>query len=232
MVETYQITSSVCMPILGLCPARELYSETHVAELLVQILSAVDYLHGRRVIHLDLKSDNMLVDDCNHLKIVDLGSAQLFTPGQPLNIEHIQGLSESRGTDPVRPAKKATHICAAVASSNDSTFDCSNRRPRQRYTAVHEGRCWTGTNSLVSSSPADPKLTNPKSFLPVNHYILFLPHLHSTIRTISSVHLCSQFILSFPKLRKSSKVTASALKLTFGPLECCRSSCKMGKLHR
>lgn len=82
-----------------MCPVRDLYAETHVAELLVQILSAVDYLHSRRVIHLDLKSDNMLVDDCNHLKIVDLGSAQSFTPGQPLNIEHIQGLSDSKGTD-------------------------------------------------------------------------------------------------------------------------------------
>lgn len=81
------------------CPVRDLYAESHVAELLLQILSAVDYLHGRRVIHLDLKSDNMLVDDCNHLKIVDLGSAQSFTPGQPLHIEHIQGLSESKGAD-------------------------------------------------------------------------------------------------------------------------------------
>lgn len=82
-----------------LCPLRDLYTEAHVADLLVQILSAVDYLHSRRVIHLDLKSDNMLVDDGNHLKIVDLGSAQSFTPGQPLNIEHIHGMSESKGTD-------------------------------------------------------------------------------------------------------------------------------------
>lgn len=94
------ISIHVCVSNPGPCPARDLYSEAQVAELLVQILSAVDYLHGRRVIHLDLKSDNILVDDCNQLKIVDLGSAQLFTPGQPLNIEHIQGLSESRGTDP------------------------------------------------------------------------------------------------------------------------------------
>lgn len=82
-----------------LCPLRDLYTEAHVGDLLVQILSAVDYLHSRRVIHLDLKSDNMLVDDGNHLKIVDLGSAQSFTPGQPLNIEHIHGMSESKGTD-------------------------------------------------------------------------------------------------------------------------------------
>ncbi|XP_020557934.1 obscurin isoform X4 [Oryzias latipes] len=76
--------------------ARDLYAETHVTELLVQILSAVDYLHSRRVVHLDLKSDNMLVDDCNHLKIVDFGSAQCFVPGQPLHIEHIHGISDSK----------------------------------------------------------------------------------------------------------------------------------------
>ena len=88
---------------LCLCPGRDTYAENHVAELLVQILSAVDYLHSRRVIHLDLKSDNMLVDDCNHMKIVDLGSAQSFTPGQPLNVEHIHGLSESKGADALFP---------------------------------------------------------------------------------------------------------------------------------
>ncbi|XP_035804053.2 obscurin isoform X3 [Amphiprion ocellaris] len=108
LVQLHTAIISPCYLVLveELCPgkellyslaARDLYAETHVAELLVQILGAVDYLHSRRVIHLDLKSDNMLVDDNNHIKIVDLGSAQSFTPGQPLNIEHIQGMSDSRG---------------------------------------------------------------------------------------------------------------------------------------
>ncbi|KAM6922089.1 obscurin [Xenentodon cancila] len=99
------ITTSYMVLVEELCPgkellhslaARDLYAETHVTELLLQILSAVDYLHGRRVIHLDLKSDNILVDDCNHLKIVDFGSAQSFLPGQPLNVEHIHGLSDNK----------------------------------------------------------------------------------------------------------------------------------------
>lgn len=132
--------SSVRFLVKPVCPLRDVYSESHVAELLVQILSAVDYLHSRRVIHLDLKSDNMLVDDCNHLKIVDLGSAQLFTPGQPLNVEHVQGLSESRGTDRSHPVEKATQICAPVGSFNDSDLNCPNRRLQQRYTALIEGR--------------------------------------------------------------------------------------------
>ncbi|XP_058494917.1 obscurin isoform X2 [Solea solea] len=104
-LHTAFITPCYLVLVEELCPGKELldslavrdlYAEVHVAELLFQILSAVDYLHSRRVVHLDLKSDNMLVDDCNHLKIVDFGSAQSFTPGQPLIVEHIQGLSESK----------------------------------------------------------------------------------------------------------------------------------------
>ncbi|KAM4574398.1 obscurin [Fundulus diaphanus] len=99
------ITPRYVVLVEELCPgkellhslaARDLYAESNVAELLHQIVSAVDYLHSRRVVHLDLKSDNMLVDDGNHLKIVDLGSAQSFIPGQPLSIEHIHGFSDSK----------------------------------------------------------------------------------------------------------------------------------------
>ncbi len=76
---------------------RNLYSETQVTDLLEQILSAVDYLHSRRIVHLDLKSDNMLVTGRNVVKIVDLGSAQPFTPGQALNIEHIKEMTDNKG---------------------------------------------------------------------------------------------------------------------------------------
>ncbi|XP_077390337.1 obscurin [Festucalex cinctus] len=104
-LHTAYLTSCYLVLVEELCPgkellyslaARDVYSEADVAELLGQILSAVDYLHGRRVVHLDLKSDNMLVDDGNHLKIVDFGSALSFTPGQPVHTEHLQGLSESK----------------------------------------------------------------------------------------------------------------------------------------
>ncbi|XP_073724075.1 obscurin [Misgurnus anguillicaudatus] len=75
---------------------RDLYGELNVTDLLEQILSAVDYLHSRRIVHLDLKSDNMLVSG-QKVKIVDLGSAQQFIRGQALNIEHIKEITDNKG---------------------------------------------------------------------------------------------------------------------------------------
>lgn len=47
---------------------------------LVQILQGVEYLHSHRILHLDLKSDNIIVTHLNAIKIVDFGSAQNFNP--------------------------------------------------------------------------------------------------------------------------------------------------------
>ncbi|XP_026201009.1 obscurin isoform X5 [Anabas testudineus] len=175
-LHTTFITSCYMVLVEELCPgkellhslaARDLYAETHVAELLVQILGAVDYLHSRRVIHLDLKSDNMLVDDCNHLKIVDFGSAQSFTPGQPLNIEHIQGLSESKADScskvyiilPKAPEILEGHgvgpetdvwaigVLSFIMLSADSPFHAELSREQDRNIKkgkIQFGRCYPG----------------------------------------------------------------------------------------
>lgn len=112
--------------------SRDLYSEAEVVELLAQVLSAVDYLHSRRVVHLDLKSDNMLVDDGGHLKIVDFGSAQSFTPGQPLNVEHLHGPSDSKGNGqlPVpRPQSRSLTFSLTISLSWLPT-DCRSKGTR------------------------------------------------------------------------------------------------------
>ncbi|XP_042314697.1 LOW QUALITY PROTEIN: striated muscle preferentially expressed protein kinase [Sceloporus undulatus] len=56
------------------------YSEDDVVGYVIQILQGLEYLHGRRIIHLDLKPDNIIVSSTNSIKIIDFGSAQTYNP--------------------------------------------------------------------------------------------------------------------------------------------------------
>ncbi|XP_039769843.1 obscurin-like [Ornithorhynchus anatinus] len=76
--------------VLELCAGPELlhclaqratYSEEEVKDYLWQILSAVDFLHAHGILHLDLRSENMMVTEYNLLKILDFGNAQFLTEG-------------------------------------------------------------------------------------------------------------------------------------------------------
>ncbi|XP_077957124.1 striated muscle preferentially expressed protein kinase-like isoform X3 [Gasterosteus aculeatus] len=86
--EAY-VTPHCLVLVAEYCTGKELlhslidrfrYSEDDVVAYLVQILQGVEYLHNRRVLHLDLKPDNIMVTNLNAVKIVDFGSAQSFNP--------------------------------------------------------------------------------------------------------------------------------------------------------
>ncbi|MGH0164441.1 UNVERIFIED_CONTAM: hypothetical protein FKN15_072700 [Acipenser sinensis] len=78
---------------------RDSYSELEVRESLLQILNAVQYIHSNHILHLDLKSDNMVVTDNNVLKIVDFGCAQAYTAGKPLMVEKMKEQAENRAPE-------------------------------------------------------------------------------------------------------------------------------------
>ncbi|XP_028325009.1 striated muscle preferentially expressed protein kinase-like isoform X2 [Gouania willdenowi] len=91
--EAY-VTPRYLVLVTEYCTGKELlyslidrfrYSEDDVVAYLVQILQGVEYLHNRRVLHLDLKPDNIMVTNLNAIKIVDFGSAQSFNP---LSLKH------------------------------------------------------------------------------------------------------------------------------------------------
>ncbi|XP_075402695.1 serine/threonine-protein kinase SIK2 isoform X3 [Tenrec ecaudatus] len=49
-----------------------------------QILSAVEYCHGRKVVHRDLKAENLLLDTNMNIKIADFGFGNFFEHGELL----------------------------------------------------------------------------------------------------------------------------------------------------
>ncbi|KAL1022126.1 hypothetical protein UPYG_G00022460 [Umbra pygmaea] len=86
--EAY-VTPRYLVLVAEYCAGKELlyslidrfrYSEDDVVGYLVQILQGLEYLHNKRIIHLDIKPDNLMVTNLNAIKIIDFGSAQHFNP--------------------------------------------------------------------------------------------------------------------------------------------------------
>ncbi|KAM4626561.1 striated muscle preferentially expressed protein kinase-like [Discoglossus pictus] len=86
--EAY-ITPRYLVLISENCTGRELlyclverfrYSEDDVVNYLLQILQGLEYLHEQKILHLDIKPENIIVSYMNTVKIIDFGSAQSFNP--------------------------------------------------------------------------------------------------------------------------------------------------------
>ena len=59
--------------------ASSFYSESQARTVVSLLLSTLDHLHGRGVVHRDLKPDNILLaskDDLTHIKLADFGFAK------------------------------------------------------------------------------------------------------------------------------------------------------------
>lgn len=81
-----------------LLPPRASYSESEVKDLLWQMLSATQYLHAQHILHLDLRSENMIITEYNLLKVVDLGNAQSLSQEKVLPSENFKDYLETMGT--------------------------------------------------------------------------------------------------------------------------------------
>uniref|UniRef100_A0A669QNP8 Obscurin n=1 Tax=Phasianus colchicus TaxID=9054 RepID=A0A669QNP8_PHACC len=66
---------------------RTSYSEVEVRDYLWQILSAVEYLHAHSILHLDLRSENMIITEPNLLKLLDFGNAQFYTQDKVITMD-------------------------------------------------------------------------------------------------------------------------------------------------
>jgi calcium-dependent protein kinase len=70
------------------------FSEKQAAELMKQILGAVNYLHENEIVHRDLKAENLLFENerpDSSLKLIDFGVSTKFKQGQNKKMKETLG---------------------------------------------------------------------------------------------------------------------------------------------
>ncbi|XP_013365188.1 PREDICTED: obscurin [Chinchilla lanigera] len=149
--------------ILELCSGPELlpslaerasYSESEVKDYLWQMLSATQYLHAQHILHLDLRSENMMVTEYNLLKVVDLGSAQSLHQEKVLPSESFKDyletmapeLLDGQGAVPQTDIW-AIGVTAFIMLSAEYPVNCEGTRDLQkglRKGLIRLSRCYAG----------------------------------------------------------------------------------------
>ena len=84
-IETFEHKDQISI-IMELCSGGDLYSrdpytEEQAARIISSILSAIVYMHGRNIVHRDLKYENVLfVNDSPHaeIKLIDFGLSKIY----------------------------------------------------------------------------------------------------------------------------------------------------------
>ncbi|HET7864866.1 MAG TPA: protein kinase, partial [Burkholderiaceae bacterium] len=74
------------MPLTAYCDAQRLSLRARV-QIMMQVLSAVQYAHQNLVVHRDLKPANILVTPDGQVRLLDFGIAKLLTDGQASETE-------------------------------------------------------------------------------------------------------------------------------------------------
>ena len=116
------------------------HNREHIERFISQILSALDYLHNKQILHLDLKPDNIIITSIgNNVKIVDLGFAyndcyQFLTSGKSLKYaapEQIEGGEIGQWTDIY-----ALGVILLYVYTGSVDFGLLNRLPKRQRGVV------------------------------------------------------------------------------------------------
>lgn len=96
IIRLYQVmeTDKMIYLVTEYAPGGEIFDhlvrngrmvEPEARRVFRQIVYAVRYLHQQRVVHRDLKAENLLLDADNNIKLADFGFSNEYTPGIPLS---------------------------------------------------------------------------------------------------------------------------------------------------
>ncbi|KAM4689084.1 obscurin-like [Discoglossus pictus] len=166
--------------ILEMCEGQELlqclcagqsYSELEVRDYLWQMLSAVEFLHDKQILHLDLRSENTIVTEHKLLKILDFGNAQFYSPDKAITSERYLDFVETMAPEllEAQGAVPPTDVWAVGVTafimmsaeypfSTDSVSDLEKgiKKGLIKFTRCHAGLSGGAVSFLQSTLWANP----------------------------------------------------------------------------
>ncbi|CAO3675155.1 hypothetical protein G6F70_007437 [Rhizopus microsporus] len=73
---------SECMDLFDYVELHMGISEIEIKRIFWQIAKAVEHIHGLRIVHRDIKDENVLIDENGRISLIDFGSAAYFKEGR------------------------------------------------------------------------------------------------------------------------------------------------------
>ena len=73
---------SECMDLFDYVELHMGISEIEIKRIFWQIAKAVEHIHGLRIVHRDIKDENVLIDENGRIGLIDFGSAAYFKEGR------------------------------------------------------------------------------------------------------------------------------------------------------
>ena len=95
--------------------SADLLQEEHITTIIYNLLCAANFLHRANVVHRDLKSANVLIDENCNVKICDFGLSRTLCEGQSLSQRNVD-LSQN-----IDPKVLRHHSCDTSASTVSNT---------------------------------------------------------------------------------------------------------------
>ncbi|CAK8679913.1 unnamed protein product [Clavelina lepadiformis] len=103
--NNYYLVTELCTggELIDIVSEKGSLPESTVRKYMYQLVNAVAYLHGRKIVHRDLKVENLLLDSDDNLKIIDFGLSNTVSP-------HCSDISSSLATQCGSPAYAAPEL--------------------------------------------------------------------------------------------------------------------------
>ena len=74
----------ICGDLLGFMRKRSKITESTAKIIFKQIIKGLQYIHKKKIVHRDIKLDNVLIDLTNTVKICDFGVSRILQPGDTM----------------------------------------------------------------------------------------------------------------------------------------------------